>query len=104
MSSNDKQIDLLLRRYSQAAPGDSASEHLDADELSAFAEGALPAAARARYISHLADCDRCRRQASALAISSGASVRVEEAQAKVGEGRTFWQTLRGIFALPALRY
>ena len=39
---------------------DADSDHLDADELSAFAENALPAAARARYTEHLADCSKCR--------------------------------------------
>ena len=104
MTSNDKQIDVLMRRYAKAAPRISVPEHLDADELSAFAEGVLPAAARARYVSHLADCDECRKQASALAISSGAVARTEASPSEVGEGRTFWQVLAGLFALPVLRY
>jgi hypothetical protein len=104
MTSNDKQIDVLMRRYAKAAPRTSVSGHLDADELSAFAEGALPPATRASYVSHLADCDDCRKQASALAISSGAVVRTEESPATVVEGRSFWQLLAGLFALPVLRY
>jgi hypothetical protein len=104
MTSHDKQIDLLMRRYSQSAPGVSATDHLDADELNAFVEGGLPPAARARYVSHLADCDQCRRQASVVAISSGAAVRVEPSQTDVREGRSWWQSLAGMFALPVLRY
>jgi Putative zinc-finger len=104
MTSNDKQIDVLMRRYAKAAPRTSVSGHLDADELSAFAEGALPPATRAGYVSHLADCDECRKQASALAISSGAIVRTEESPSTVVEGRSFWQVLAGLFALPVLRY
>jgi hypothetical protein len=104
MTSHDKQIDLLMRRYSKGAPGVSATDHLDADELNAFVEGGLPPAARARYVSHLADCDQCRRQASAVAISSGAAVRVEQSQADVREGRSLWQSLAGMLALPVLRY
>jgi hypothetical protein len=104
MTSNEKQIDILMRRYAKAAPRANAGEHLDADELSAFADGALPPATRARYISHLADCDDCRDQASALAISSGAVVRAEQRQSEITEGRTFWQLLAGLFALPVLRY
>ncbi|HEU5238687.1 MAG TPA: zf-HC2 domain-containing protein [Pyrinomonadaceae bacterium] len=104
MTSNEKQIDILLRRYAKAAPRANAGEHLDADELSAFADGALPPATRARYISHLADCDHCREQASALAISSGAVVRAEQRKSEITEGRTFWQLLAGLFALPLLRY
>lgn len=104
MTSNDKQIDVLLRRYAKAAPRTSVTGHLDADEISAFAEGALPPATRASFVSHLADCDQCRKQASALAISSGAVARTDESPSLVGEGRTFWQLLAGMFALPVLRY
>lgn len=104
MTSNEKQIDVLMRRHAKAAPRNSVAGHLDADELNAFAEGALPPATRARYVSHLADCDECRKQVSALAISSGALVRTEESHSKVSEGRTFWQALVGMFALPVLRY
>jgi len=104
MTSNDKQIDVLMRRYAKAAPRMIVTEHLDADEISAFAEGALPPATRARYVSHLADCDDCRKQASSLAISSGAVVRTEESRSPAIEGRSFWQVLAGIFALPILRY
>jgi hypothetical protein len=104
MTSNDKQIDVLMRRYAKAAPRTSVSDHLDADELSAFAEGSLPPATRAGYVSHLADCDDCRKQASALAISSGAVVRTEESPSTAIDGRSFWQVLAGLFALPVLRY
>jgi Putative zinc-finger len=104
MTSNDKQIDVLMRRYAKAAPRTSVMGHLDADEISAFAEGVLPPSTRARYVSHLADCDQCRKQASALTISSGAVVRTEESPSPAGEGRTFWQALVGLFALPVLRY
>lgn len=93
-----------MRRYAKTAPRPSVTGHLDADEISAFAEGALPLATRARYVSHLADCDQCRKQASALAISSGAVIRTEESPSPAGEGRTFWQFLVGMFALPVLRY
>ena len=34
--------------------------HLDADQLAAFAEGALPAAERALCLQHLAECAHCR--------------------------------------------
>jgi hypothetical protein len=55
-------------------------------------------------VSHIADCDDCRKQASALAISSGAVVRTEESPSTVVEGHSFWQVLVGLFALPVLRY
>ncbi len=59
----DKEIDAILRKTSQ--PGDAAvmtglGPHLDADELSMFAENAVPEKAKPRYVRHLADCDRCR--------------------------------------------
>lgn len=105
MTSNDGQIDLLIRRFATRvpAPGDGAG-HLDADELNAFAEGALPAAARARYVSHLAECDHCRRQVSDLAIASGAVVRVVEDIPQTHETKAWWATLGGLFSLPILRY
>ncbi len=36
------------------------SKHLDADEIAAFADGAVPARMRSVYVEHMADCDRCR--------------------------------------------
>lgn len=35
--------------------------HLDADQLTAFAEGALSASERARCLQHLSDCAHCRK-------------------------------------------
>ena len=52
--------------------------HLDADEIAAFGEGALPAASRARYSAHLADCDDCRRSVTQIALAAGVADRVEE--------------------------
>src|SRR6266436_785321 len=73
MSFEDTQIDVLLRRHAERARSNSAIEHLDADELNAFAEGSLPVAARSRCVSHLADCDDCRRLVSQLAKPIGGS-------------------------------
>lgn len=61
----DKEIDALLRKARADGPvlvGDVAgSRHLDADQISAFAENSLPERSRMQYMSHLADCDRCRK-------------------------------------------
>jgi hypothetical protein len=60
----DKEIDSILRsvaKGSHSAVRNPQSEHLDADEISAFAENVLPANARVLAIKHLADCNRCRR-------------------------------------------
>src|SRR6266446_2392863 len=88
MSFEDTQIDVLLRRHAERARSNAGIEHLDADELNAFAEGALPAAARSRYVSHLADCDDCRRLVSQLAISAGAVAKAEAAGESAGRTET----------------
>jgi hypothetical protein len=71
--------------------------------MNTFAEGKLSPAARAHYLSHLADCDDCRRQVSALAIGSGAVPQLETTAAKKDQ-RSFWQSFAGWFAIPVLRY
>jgi hypothetical protein len=96
-------MDVLLRRYAGKSPGSSATEHLDADELAAFAEGAIPDAARTRYVSHLVDCDNCRQIVSQLAISSGA-VLTPEAAAVEGSGYSWWKSLAGFLSPMTLRY
>ena len=79
----DKEIDALLRKARQDSPavvGTPRAGHLDADELAAFAENALPDQTRAFYIAHLADCDACRKTLSGFittnpeAASDAASV------------------------------
>lgn len=81
----DKEIDSLLRGASARARATSsashASAHLATDELSAYAENALPPAARARYTAHIADCDQCRRIVAGIAIAAGAEVFPEERRA-----------------------
>ena len=66
----DKEIDVLLR---QARKGETVfttttpqTAHLDADEISAFAENALPEKAKEIYTTHLADCNSCRKSLSEL--------------------------------------
>lgn len=113
---SDKEMDLLLRRHArQSAPGLAGvagasakldAAHMDADELSAYAEGALPDATRARYISHLADCDSCRRIVAELALSSG--IEREErgtvAQTIETPSRSWRGWLAALFSTPMLRY
>jgi hypothetical protein len=104
MTSNDAQIDVLLRRYAGQSQSTGDTEHLDADELTAFAEGSLPAAARARYVSHLVDCDNCRQIVSQLAISSGALVKTETETAAEVHSSSWWKRLSGFFSPLRLRY
>jgi hypothetical protein len=89
----DKEIDSLLRRRARGAAwaregGDGArapdaGAHLDADELGAFAEGALPAAARFAAVSHIADCDECRAVVVGLARVSEVGAELEKHAAPV---------------------
>ncbi len=112
----NNEIDLLLRSLARgerrespldtgkvSARGDgSLSDHLDADELSSFAEGVVPAPARARYISHLADCENCRGAVITLTQASGAAVKSETLKKQTGAG--FWHNLASVFSPPVLRY
>src|SRR3954463_11220751 len=98
--SDSTEMDRLLRRYARRNAGTlpvrdglesagtqdaSSSAHMDADELNAYAEGALPEAARSRYFAHLADCDRCRKLVTELTLASG--VVSEEKRVAVPESR-----------------
>jgi hypothetical protein len=105
MTPNDTQMDVLMRRYAKHAAERSVStEHLDADELNAFAEGALPPATRSRYVSHLADCGDCRRLASQLAITAGAVAEVQVPASEAVADKSWWQKLSVFLKPPALRY
>jgi len=70
-SEFDKEIDVLLRQAAQSETASAAanptsriqhptSAHLDADEVSAFAENSLPNKTKQKYTIHLANCSRCR--------------------------------------------
>src|SRR5215213_5888310 len=82
----DKEIDSLLRRTARAPAGargngagaSKPDTHLDADELAAFAEGALPEAARSNAVSHLADCGECRALAVNLTSAAGVETKLEK--------------------------
>lgn len=114
----DREIDALLRRHTRVAARGRVLEdegsahspqsaHLDADELNAFAENALPAAARSLYLSHLADCGECRRAAAGLASMSNVSIETEHraVSLKASEAvaaRGGW--LSALFSPRVLRY
>jgi hypothetical protein len=118
---SDKEMDLLLRRFTRRSPSGLASakganaelegaragaSHMDADELSAYAEGALPDASRTRYASHLAGCDSCRKIVTELVLSSS----IEEVESgsvaqTVDAPARSWRTwLAALFSPPVLRY
>jgi hypothetical protein len=119
----DQEIDALLRRKARLAAGPlrvgaarstSASSHLDADELSAFAENALPAASRFAAASHLADCDDCRSIVTQLSSAVGAASETEKREAAGAAAAVppieavktpWWKSLFGAaFAPGLLRY
>jgi len=104
VTPNEEQIGLLIRRFAHKASANETAGHLDADEMSAFAEGALPPAARARYVSHLAECDQCRRQVSDLSLAAGAIARTEQAVAAAPVPVGWWTKVSRLFAAPQLRY
>lgn len=110
--ANNNEMDLLLRSLARPQKDRSLltnslledqtdSPHLDADELSAYAERTLPAATRARYTMHLADCAQCRKIVAELAPVVAASTREHgEDQAAT----SLWQTVRHFFSWPVLRF
>ena len=104
MIPNDAQIDLLLKRHAQRAPRDRAGEHLDADELNAFAEGVVPATTRARFVSHLANCDDCRELATQLVVASGISSTLSVASGPTEHVTSWSKKLIALFAPARLRY
>ena len=104
----DKEIDALLRKLQPAGflpDASSASGHLEADELAAFAENALPEAARGPLILHLADCGRCRKILSETILMNSEAAPV--AVAAVSAPASVMETVpwyRRFFLFPNLAY
>jgi hypothetical protein len=117
--SDNTEMDRLLRRYGrrggealrgaageQVRPESNPGSHMDADEMSAYAEGALPEGARSRYFAHLADCDDCRTLVTSLTL---AAARNDEDSARVAAiastpARPWREWLAAIFSPPVMRY
>ena len=108
----NKEIEILLRKLSGKQNGDAAaaegnssanaSEHLDADELSAYAENALPASLRSHYTEHLADCNSCRKLVTQLSLSStAATVRAPVEESVPSRLKVL---LAGLFSPLVIRY
>ena len=114
--AKNNEIDLLLRKLSRreltdsakatrvanAAEEDEVGQHLDTDELNAYAENALPSTARILYMEHLADCARCRKLVVELSLASGASVRHGTVEIRAPSG--FRKYLSSFFSPAVLRY
>ena len=98
----NNEMDLLLRRLGRRDDAAVPEDHLDVDELSAYAENALPAAARARYTMHLADCSRCRSLVAQLSSSAGVVAATDSGP--VTEPSGLRKFLASLFTPMVLRY
>lgn len=114
------EMDRLLRRFAwrndktapagreQREDGQDADNrtHLDADELNAFAEGALPDGARSRYFAHLADCDSCRKLITELTLAATVAneQQAQVAPASVPSSKSWRDWLAAILSPRVLRY
>jgi hypothetical protein len=121
-SDSNTEMELLLRRQARrrksmpavGATDASAREgneqtggpHMDADEMNAYAENALPAPARARYMAHLADCDNCRAIVTNLTLA--ANVPLEDAEGETQQAtspkRSWREWLAALLSPPLIRY
>ena len=111
--SFDKEMDEALRRHARRASDSTLpaqdGAHMDADEISAYAENALPAATRLRYAAHLADCAHCRRLVISGTLAANVAGELEQqATAQSAPGRALpasWrERVAVLFSARALRY
>jgi hypothetical protein len=98
----DKEIDAILRETAKGLnPAGSLKNHLDADEISLFAENLLPIKARSMAIEHFADCNNCRS-----VLVDVVSFREEIAETPrvnlVGAKTGFVESLKKLFSFPKL--
>ena len=102
----DKEIDAILRNARRDSPATPASRHLDADEISAFAENAVPEKSRSLYAAHMADCDRCRKILSGLLVLNSEVLPIVAAEPAsaitIAERAVPWY--RSLFMFPNLAY
>ena len=98
----NNEMDLLLRRLGRRQETAASTDHLDADELSSYAENVLPPASRARYTEHLAECARCRDLV--VQLSSSAGVVAAHETAKVSAPSALREFLASLFSPMVLRY
>lgn len=105
----DKEMDTLLRqavRSGRVSSTDNFDLHLDADEISMFAENALPEKARNRAIKHLADCNNCRSILSNL-ILLNEETEIETVSSAIEEKTVQTATVpwyKKLFVFPQIAY
>lgn len=102
----NNEIDLLLRRMSRSDGGSmrDGEQHLDVDELSSYAQNALPAPARARYMEHLAECSTCRKLVTELSLSLGATAAAAAPVATIAAASGLKKFLASLFSPMVMRY
>lgn len=106
----DKEINALLRQAARNGEfvSTNTDNHLDADEISAFAENALPEKTRAFFIKHFADCDRCRTILSnTILLNSEAENKTASSVVTAVETKTIAAQIpwyRKLFLMPNLAY
>lgn len=104
----DKVIDALMRSSPLigGAAKSASGGHLDADEISAFAENAVPDTAKHQYILHFADCGRCRSiLADVIALNADSIPESAVASPSIGKAAAIdipWY--KRLFAVPNLAY
>src|SRR6476661_750079 len=102
----DKEIDALHRRTDFSPDGRGVPElgHLEADEIAAFAENAVPDAGRAVYMRHIASCSSCRKTLSHVIALNAESVEQHEEAAAPDVKTAAVPWYGGLFTLTRLAY
>ena len=110
-SEFDNEMDFLLRQAARqnnvASDLTGETAHFDADDLSAFAENALPQQIRLNVISHLADCNSCRRILSNLILlnEDAQTDAVAQSTEKAVVAKPSWlDSFKKLFAFPVFGY
>ena len=99
----DKEIDAILRKSRSGKALAAVGEHLDADVVAAFADGALPERSRALYTRHLADCDRCRKLLTqTITMNTAAISAADEAASSVSQVAETSSWVSNLFRTPNL--
>lgn len=101
----DKEIDALLRKGQLDSTAVASGVHLDAADVSAFAENVLPERAKQLYTAHLAECGRCRKilsQTIALNVEAEPVTASSDVVMPVTEDALPWY--RRLVRVPTLAY
>lgn len=102
----DKEMDALLRQAARSGRVTSTADfdaHLDADEISMFAENAMPEKAKMRATKHLAECNNCRSVLSNL-ILLNEETEVEAVSSVIEEKAAVVPWYKKLFIFPNIAY